>query len=264
MHKFCCPRIECVRSDLAEEVYEGIRQFSAIWLGISHQGDFKGDGNVDITPWLLVLGFAISSSIDNFGVGMSYGVSKIKIGTGANLMIALIAFVFSIAGILFGKYIIKIIPGTLSTVVAALFVLIIGVRIILITLMAKRNPKTQKAPNVQTKRNSINRYLDDPSHADKDQSGEISMVEALVLGVAVSMNALTNGLGAGLMNLSPFAVSFSAALFSFIAIWSGGRLGERVANVKMFGWNLGQFSTLISGGILLLIAVHMVFTAISL
>lgn len=192
---------------------------------------------------------------------MSYGVSKIKIGTGSNLVIAVIAFVFSTVGILFGKYIIKIIPGTLSTVVAALFVLIIGVRIILITLMARRQPRT---PKMKGKRGSINRYLDDPTHADKDQSGEISMVEALVLGVAVSMNALTNGLGAGLMNLSPFAVSSSAAVFSFIAIWSGGKLGERVANVRMFGWNLGQFSTLISGGILLLIAVHMVFTAISL
>ncbi|QSO49412.1 sporulation membrane protein YtaF [Alicyclobacillus mengziensis] len=215
---------------------------------------------MDIVSWLLVLGFALSSSIDNFGVGMSYGVTKIRIGFWANLTIAVIAFSFSMTGIYFGHYITKLLPGTLSTVVAALFVLIIGVRIILISMMAKRkSARTQE----KQQNGAIGRYLEDPAHADKDKSGEISIVESLVLGVAVSMNALTNGLGAGLMSLSPFAVSISAGIFSFLAIWWGVSLGERVANIRMFGWNLGQFSTLISGAILLLIAVHMVFTAIS-
>ena len=218
---------------------------------------------VDITQWLLVLGFAISSSIDNFGVGVSYGVTKIRIGLRANLLIAIIAFVFSVTGIYFGGYISKIMPGTLSTVVAALFVLIIGVRIILITLTAKRKASQSQAESKpESKR--FTSYVDEPERADKDKSGEISITEALVLGVAVSMNALTNGLGAGLMKLSPMYVSTAAALFSFIAIWSGVKLGERVAHIRIGRFNLGQFSTMISGAILLLIAAHMLVTVVNI
>ncbi len=215
---------------------------------------------LDITQWLLVFGFAVSSSIDNFGVGVSYGVTKIMIGFKANLLIAIIAFLFSITGIYFGGYISKIMPGTLSTLVAALFVLIIGVRIILITLTAKRRTKASKS----SKNKGIRSYVDQPEQADIDSSGEISITEALVLGVAVSMNALTNGLGAGLMKLSPMYVSTAAGLFSFIAIWSGVKLGERVAHIRIGRFNLGQFSTMISGAILLLIAAHMLVTVVNI
>ncbi|HAS00579.1 MAG TPA: sporulation membrane protein YtaF, partial [Brevibacillus sp.] len=30
--------------------------------------------------WLLILGFAVSSSLDNLGVGISYGIRNIRIG----------------------------------------------------------------------------------------------------------------------------------------------------------------------------------------
>ena len=43
--------------------------------------------------WLLILGLAVSSSIDNLGVGMSYGIRKIKISHASNMMIAFICFV---------------------------------------------------------------------------------------------------------------------------------------------------------------------------
>lgn len=211
---------------------------------------------MNIVAWLTVLGFALSSSIDNFGVGVSYGVSKIKIGLISNLIIAVIAFGFSIIGILFGKYVSKVMPGTISTVVAALFVFIIGIRIILITLTAKK--KSQK-PTMSNKRRSLNTYIEEPHEADLDKSGEIGLLEAIVLGAAVSMNALTNGLGAGLMGLSPIAISTSAAIFSFLAIWWGVSLGVRVAGIRIGSMTLGQFSTLISGGILMLIAIHMLF-----
>ncbi|MGV4967043.1 sporulation membrane protein YtaF, partial [Priestia aryabhattai] len=40
--------------------------------------------------WLFILGFALSSSIDNFGVGISYGVRKVRIRWLSNLLIAAI------------------------------------------------------------------------------------------------------------------------------------------------------------------------------
>lgn len=126
-------------------------------------------------------------------------------------------------------------------------------RIVLLTNPGKRK-KVQLEKD--TSLNIFDKYLISPEKADLDHSGDIGFFEAIVLGIAVSMNALTNGLGAGLIGLSPMAISISAAVFSFLAIWLGVPLGKKVANVRIGSWTLGQFSTILSGVILLIIALH--------
>jgi putative sporulation protein YtaF len=232
---------------------------------------------MSITAWLTVIGFALSSSIDNFGVGISYGVNKIRIGIAANALISLIAFAFSETGIVSGKYLAKVLPGMMSNIIAAIFLFVISIRILLLTVSVKRdhakrnecadspevkNSVSTETPPVVRKRRRPSmgsKYLKNPEQADLDHSGEISLTEAVVLGVAVSMNALSNGLGAGLLKLSPLAISVTAAVFSFLAIWIGCILGNKVANVRIGPWTVGQFSTALSGLILLLIGVHIIF-----
>ncbi|MEE6452583.1 sporulation membrane protein YtaF [Gottfriedia acidiceleris] len=205
--------------------------------------------------WITVLFLAFSSSIDNFGVGITYGIRGIKVGLLANLIISIIAFIFSEAGIVSGHYISKVFPGTLSNVIGAFFLLVIGLRIVLLTF--PRKDKQIRINNEdESVANIVTNYLSSPEKADVDHSGDISSFEAIILGTAVSMNALTNGLGVGLIGLSPFAISIAASIFSFLAIWLGVLLGKKVANVKIGGWSLGQFSSIISGIILVLIAIH--------
>ncbi|PGZ94317.1 sporulation membrane protein YtaF [Bacillus sp. AFS029533] len=205
--------------------------------------------------WITVLFLAFSSSIDNFGVGITYGIRGIKVGLLANLIISIIAFIFSEAGIVSGQYISKVFPGTLSNVIGAFFLLVIGLRIVLLTF-PRKDKQTIINNDDESVSNIVTNYLSSPEKADVDHSGDISSFEAIILGTAVSMNALTNGLGVGLIGLSPFAISIAASIFSFLAIWLGVLLGKKVANVKIGGWSLGQFSSIISGVILVLIAIH--------
>jgi putative sporulation protein YtaF len=205
--------------------------------------------------WITVLFLAFSSSIDNFGVGITYGIRGIKVGLLANLIISIIAFIFSEAGIVSGQYISKVFPGTLSNVIGAFFLLVIGLRIVLLTF-PRKNKQIIINNDDESVTNIVTNFLSSPEKADVDHSGDISSFEAIILGTAVSMNALTNGLGVGLIGLSPFAISIAASIFSFLAIWLGVLLGKKVANVKIGGWSLGQFSSIISGIILVLIAIH--------
>ena len=205
--------------------------------------------------WITVLFLAFSSSIDNFGVGITYGIRGIKVGLLANLIISIIAFIFSEAGIVSGQYISKVFPGTLSNVIGAFFLLVIGLRIVLLTF-PRKDKQIIINNDDESVSNIVTNYLSSPEKADVDHSGDISSFEAIILGTAVSMNALTNGLGVGLIGLSPFAISIAASIFSFLAIWLGVLLGKKVANVKIGGWSLGQFSSIISGIILVLIAIH--------
>ncbi|MGE7766804.1 sporulation membrane protein YtaF [Peribacillus sp. NPDC096540] len=205
--------------------------------------------------WLLILGFALSSSIDNFGVGISYGIRKIRIKMFSNLLIAIICFLFSITGIVFGRWLSTILPGMFPIIVAVVLLTLIGLRIILLAVPRKN----QMAKEVDKKPKSIKGILKNPESVDMDQSGYIGWGESIILGIALSANALTNGLGAGLLGLSPLAISLTAAFGSFITVWAGVTVGQKVANVRIGKFTLGQFGTMLSGIIILVLASTQLF-----
>ena len=207
--------------------------------------------------WLIILAFAISSSIDNLGVGISYGIRKIRIGIGANLLIGLICFLMSIVGISFGVWLSKILPGMFPVIIGSFFLIIIGIRIILLAVPRKKVlAVSDESSNPSL---SIKGILKNPEAADVDNSGEIGWGEAMILGVALSANALTNGLGAGLLGFSPFAISLTAAIGSIISVWVGVTLGHKLADVRIGSFTLGQFGTIISGILILIIAMGVFF-----
>lgn len=205
--------------------------------------------------WLVILAFALSSSIDNLGVGISYGIQGIRIGLWANLIIAVICFLFSEFGIIFGKWISSVVPGIFPILIGAFLLIVIGIRIIL--LAVPRKVRSEK--EIPKDMNKVKTILKNPERADMDQSGEIGLKEACVLGVALSANAITNGLSAGLFGLSPLAISLTAAVGSFLMVWAGVALGRKAANIRIGSFSLGEFGTIISGIILLLIACESIF-----
>lgn len=209
--------------------------------------------------WLIVLAFAISSSVDNLGVGMSYGIRNIRIGLGSNLLVAIICFIFSVAGISFGKWFSIIMPGLFPVLVGAFLLFIIGIRIILLTAPHRKQVSTDEDTKQLAHKKSITAILDNPEIADADRSGEIGLGEAVFLGIALSANALTNGLGAGLLGFSPLAISSATAIGSFITIWLGVYLGKKMVDVRIGSYTLGEFGTIISGIILLIIATTTFF-----
>lgn len=202
--------------------------------------------------WLMILAFAVSSNIDNLGVGISYGVQNIKIRWGKNILIASICFLMSMGGITFGVWMASIIPGMLPSTIGAVLLLLIGIRVI---TLAK--PKKQK--NTEGSGGNYHEILRNPEEADVDQSGHIGWVEAIFLGIALSANALTNGLGAGLIGLSPLAISITAAIGSLVCLWAGVKVGTKVAHVQIGSFTVGQFGTVLSGLIIILIAVKVFF-----
>ncbi|GKS12716.1 sporulation membrane protein YtaF [Paenibacillus chitinolyticus] len=204
--------------------------------------------------WLLILGFAISSSLDNLGVGISYGIRKIRIGILSNLIVAVVCFLFSFTGIWFGKWISSVLPGMLPVLLGAFSLFFIGIRII---LMATPGKEPEIAPSSsKSNGNGLRSILRNPEQVDRDNSKHIGIAESLILGIALSANALTNGLSAGLLGLSPFAISLTAAFGSFLTVWLGVWLGGKVAGIRIGSFTLGQFGTLVSGMMLLVIAAN--------
>ncbi|MCL1694511.1 sporulation membrane protein YtaF [Lysinibacillus sp. BPa_S21] len=203
--------------------------------------------------WLMIVAFTFSSSIDNLGVGLSYGIRKINVRFDKNILISIICFLMSMGGISFGVWLSKILPGMLPVIIGALLLFIIGIRIILLAKPQKQETSTEES-SYEIQSNTVQDILRNPEEAQFNKSGEIGWGEAVLLGIALSANALTNGVGAGLLGLSPLVISITAAIGSFITVWLGVLLGSKVADVRIGSFTLGQFGTIISGVILLIVA----------
>ena len=208
--------------------------------------------------WSIIIAFAISSSIDNFGIGITYGVRNIQIRLGANTLMAVICFLMSMGGITFGIWFSTILPGMFPVIFGAFLLVVIGIRVILLAKPANRESKS----NQTLESKGMTGILKNPELADVNASGHIGLWEAVFLGVALSANSLTNGLGAGLLGLSPFTISLTAAIGSFISIWAGVTFGRKVAGVRIGRFTVGQFGTLLSGVLILVIAVVALLTII--
>ncbi|MBN9274343.1 MAG: manganese efflux pump [Mesorhizobium sp.] len=199
--------------------------------------------------WYFVVGLAFASSIDNLAVGLSYGVRGVRIGLAANLVIAAICFVFSMAGIFFGEWIGRVLPGDLPDVAGAVLLFMIGVRILL--LVAPR-----KTPAGNPGRSRLARWF---SSVLAMESGRIGFVEAVILGIALSANALANAVGAGLLHMPAVAVALTAATGSLITVALGVALGTSASRIRIGGIDLGRFGTLISGATLVGLAIAQVW-----
>ncbi|MDA8226749.1 MAG: sporulation membrane protein YtaF [Desulfitobacterium hafniense] len=205
--------------------------------------------------WVMILGFAISSSLDNLGVGISYGIQNINIGILSNLIIAIICFSFSMFGIVFGKWVSTFFPGILPVLLGAFILFVIGIRIVLLAKPRKRTDSEigENSHNI----GKVN--LQKPESFDANKNKNIELGEAMLLGIALSANALTNGLSAGLFGFSPLAISVMASIGSFVSVWSGVTLGRKVVNIRIGSFTIGQFSTMLSGVIILLIGLKNIF-----
>lgn len=196
---------------------------------------------------LLILLIGIASNLDNLGVGVAYGVRRIRVPFLPCLVIAAFAGLFTYLSVWAGSFISGFLSPTAANVIGA--VLLIGVGI---WVMVSQKRETQAT--VEATDSGLLQVLQEPVRADADRSGVISLPESVVLGVALSINNLTNGFSAGLWHLNALATALSSAAFSYLAIWGGAGLSGRFAA----GW-LGNKATIAAGCLLILLGFHQLF-----
>ena len=93
-----------------------------------------------------------------------------------------------------------------------------------------------------------------PDKADTDYSGDISTKESVLLGIALALNCLATGLGAGMTGLNAIAITVTTILFSFLTIFLGLIIGRKC--VSCFS---GDKATILAGILLIIIGLYEVF-----
>ncbi len=211
---------------------------------------------------LTILLLALSSNFDNVGVGTSYGTRGINIPFDSNLLIAVITGTGTFVSMAIGNGIGNVINPNSANAMGALVIGCTGVWV-LIQEVSRRDEEESDAPELLQKTNFSNQsffrkmltILDHPFLADTDFSGHISVKEGFPLALALTLNNLTNGIGAGLLGLNKALTIASVVILSIVTIWFGIQFG-RYSGVHWFG----RFSGCISGLILIILGIYEYFT----
>jgi putative sporulation protein YtaF len=194
---------------------------------------------------LSLLVIAVAVSLDSFGIGVAYGVRRIRVPLGSLAIITLCTAITLVLAVFMGEAMVRAIAPDLTEAIGGVMLMGIGLFAVVNQLRSQLNPTAEKFNSEKSKINSdepsetdkprhqqycekleiIPKILKTPTAADFDHSNSISIDEAIFLGLAVSMDSFVAGLGIRLLGYSPWLIIATMSLMSSLFIYLGIRAG---------------------------------------
>ena len=204
---------------------------------------------LDLLPILLL---AISSNGDNVAVGVAYGLGRINVPLSSNLLIAVVTGVCTLASMMVGQGVGRLMSPRLANGVGGAIIAAIGVWVIVQSVQTHRGCEPlRETPSPQGALRRLMHVLDNPVGVDCNFSRQIEPRESWLLAIALSLNNTINGVAAGMVGMNPILLTAAVMLFSVLTLAAGlvagGQLGRR--------W-LGGFSGVLSGLMLMLLGLY--------
>lgn len=181
--------------------------------------------------YLNLFSIVLAVSIDGFGVGMTYGMRKIKLSVSALLIIMLCSGTIVCLSMTIGYFISMIVSPQITSIFGSVILIMLGVTVLFSNLKEKFNWRMSKS-KPSSKFSNITGLLANPHQADKDESGIISGGEAVVLGIALAMDAFGAGFAAAMLQYSVLLTSILVAVMSGLFLFSGTKFGLFLSQSK--------------------------------
>lgn len=223
--------------------------------------------------WLSMFIMAFAVSLDSFGVGLTYGLRKIRIPIFSLLVISCLSGLMILLAIQIGSGLLLFLPSSVAKILGGLILIAIGAWTIYHLFVQKEKddhgdqrqvddrqsdasilPETDVITIEMKRLGILIQILKTPSKADIDKSGEISMAEAAVLGLALSLDAFGAGIGAALIGLPSFLTALSIAVCSFLFLYFGVLFGKTFSSIKIF-----QKLSFLPGVMLIILGLSKIF-----
>jgi putative sporulation protein YtaF len=207
---------------------------------------------------LSILLLTVSSSLDNFGVGVSYGLRNICIPLALNLFIAFVNSGGTFFSMLFGKELSGFLQPRTAGSIGAFILLCIGSWIVAMEFRSRRTERSvfqssseKTAARKKTVLSNIYSYINDPFAAGILCSGLVTMKEGVILASALTLSNISTGLAAGMMGFSLSLTTAAAFTFNVLALSAGQKTGH-YAGAYMIKW----FSGMAAGLLLIFIGLY--------
>ncbi|MFV8830469.1 sporulation membrane protein YtaF [Alkalihalobacterium sp. APHAB7] len=192
---------------------------------------------------LLLLALAVS--LDSFGVGLTYGLRKMKLPFKSLLFIAFCSAVSILLAMTFGNWIQRYLSPQFAEALGGIILILIGAWALYQVFRPTKNTveEEEEVPKKVDDKVLINleikmlglviRILRKPMEADIDKSGTITGREAILLGVALSLDAFGAGIGAALIGFSPWLMALTVAVMSASFVTFGMKSGYRFSDTYL-------------------------------
>lgn len=177
---------------------------------------------------LLLLAFAVS--LDSFSVGLTYGIRKMHIPFKSIGIIACCSAVALMTAMMLGRISTQFLSPAFAESLGGIILIGLGAWVLYQFF------RTEKAKDVLPHEKTIVNFeikslglviniLQKPMSADFDKSGTITGIEALMLGVALSLDAFGAGIGAAMLGYSPYYLALTVAIMSSLFVFIGMKIG---------------------------------------
>ena len=176
---------------------------------------------------------------------MAFGMRGTRIRAIANLIIAAVTMAGTAGAMSFGRALSKFIASPVAASLGAMIIIAVGAATILASLDAGGAPHASSM---------LDRA---PRGRWRDATDRVSNRQAFVLGLALSLNNVASGVGAGVAGVPPLATTLLAGAFSLVCISGGSAAGKPLARPL-----LGSRAPLVSGLALVAIGTAMLLGAL--
>lgn len=182
---------------------------------------------------LTLVTIVLAVSLDSFTVGVTYGVRSMTLPWKSLLLIGAMSAIMFYTSMSLGSYLTNFINPQQAEQIGGTILMAIG---FFVLLQYFRSSFTQKDEVTDEKPYLLKweikslgvviQILRKPMSADFDRSGSITGLEAVLLGLALSLDAFGAGIGISMFGFSPILTSLFVAAMSSILLFTGMKCGK--------------------------------------
>lgn len=191
---------------------------------------------------LMIVVLALVVSLDGFAAALSYGAQRIRVSAAAVFVISVTSAGVIYVAMALGQFVGGLFPASVARYLGAALLVVLGGFLLAQHGRAKVPEELDSALPLSPAVESIQpiaeinlrifglviQILRHPALADRDHSGVISWQEAILLGLALALDAFGAGLGAAMTGLPGLPTALVVGVVKICALVSGWELGYRL------------------------------------
>lgn len=188
-----------------------------------------------------ILILAVSLSLDALGVGIVYGLRKISIPFKSKMVICFFSIAYSGIALIIGNSLSNILSPAVSKFLGVSILGLMGIWVIIQALLRNDDEDVSGKNNclgdktlfkIAIKSLGITiQVIKNPFTGDIDRSGYIDIRESLLLGLALSVDAIGVGIGSALAGFSSVIIPFTVGIVQMLFLYAGTFFGTKFASI---------------------------------
>jgi len=198
---------------------------------------------VSIVSLILV---ALALNMDAFGVGIAYGMRRIRLPFVSLLLVCLISMAAISISMAAGHLISRLVPSVVSHYLGGGILVFIGVWVLYQYFRQKRVPSPENINQYGSRERGgcmelqpepilkmhfgrfVIQILREPHTADIDMSGTIFGLEAFLLGVSLAVDSLGAGVAVAMLGFEIVVTALFVGVGHFLAMYAGLSVGKNL------------------------------------